>query len=139
MHDGEFEWFQAYDHFLRGGFAWVGVSAQAAGVNALREWSPVRYATLDVTRGGTIQVDALSYDIFSQAALAARGKGTRDIMTKEAAAGIDKQTKEMGLDPKKGMEILKAMAYRRRSQAGLRVADTTLVTASAKRGHTVSS
>jgi len=79
-HDGEFEWFQAYDHFLRGGFAWVGVSAQAAGVNALKEWSPARYATLDVTRGGTIQVDALSYDIFSQAALAARGKGTRDIM-----------------------------------------------------------
>ena len=79
-HDGEFEWFQAYDHFLRSGFAWIGVSAQAAGVNALKEWSPVRYATLDVTRGGTIQVDALSYDIFSQAALAVRGKGTRDIM-----------------------------------------------------------
>jgi hypothetical protein len=79
-HDGEFEWFQAYDHFLRSGFAWVGVSAQAAGVNALKEWSPVRYATLDVTRGGTIQVDALSYDIFSEAALAVRGKGTRDIM-----------------------------------------------------------
>ena len=30
-------------------------------------------------------------------------------MTKEAAQGIDKQTKEMGLDPKKGMEMLKAM------------------------------
>jgi Alpha/beta hydrolase domain len=79
-HDGEFEWFQAYDHFLRSGFAWVGVSAQAAGVTALKEWSPARYAALDVTRGGTVQVDALSYDIFSQAALAVRGKGTRDIM-----------------------------------------------------------
>jgi hypothetical protein len=30
-------------------------------------------------------------------------------MTKEAGKGIDQQTKEMGLDPKKGMEILKAM------------------------------
>jgi len=79
-HDGEFEWFQAYDHFLRGGFAWIGVSAQAVGVNALKEWSPARYASVDVTRGGTIQVDALSYDIFSQAALAVRGKGTRDVM-----------------------------------------------------------
>jgi alpha/beta hydrolase family protein len=79
-HDGEFEWFQAYDHFLRNGFAWIGVSAQAVGVNALKEWSPARYAGLDVTRGGTIQVDALSYDIFSQAALAVRGKGTRDVM-----------------------------------------------------------
>src|SRR4029079_18773857 len=79
-HDGEFAWFQAYDHFLRSGFAGVGVSAQADGVNGLKEWSPARYAALDVTRGGTIQVDALSYDIFSQSALAVRGKGTRDVM-----------------------------------------------------------
>jgi len=79
-HDGEFEWFQSYEHFLRGGYAWVGVSAQAVGVNALKEWSPARYASLDVTRGGTIQGDALSYDIFSGAALAVRGKGTKDVM-----------------------------------------------------------
>jgi len=79
-HDGEFEWFQAYDHLLRSGFAWIGVSAQAVGVNALKEWSPARYGALDVARGGTIQADALSYDIFSQAALAVRGKGTRDVM-----------------------------------------------------------
>jgi hypothetical protein len=79
-HDGEFEWFQAYDHVLRSGFAWVGVSAQAVGVNALKEWSPARYAALDVARGGTIQGDALSYDILSQTALAVRGKGGRDVM-----------------------------------------------------------
>ena len=30
-------------------------------------------------------------------------------MTKESAAGIDKQTKEMNLDPKKGMEMMQAM------------------------------
>ena len=30
-------------------------------------------------------------------------------MTKEASKGIDQQTKEMGLDPKKGMELMKAM------------------------------
>src|SRR6185369_17755892 len=35
--------------------------------------------------------------------------GYKKCMTKEAAAGIDKQTREMGLDPKKGMEIMKAM------------------------------
>jgi alpha/beta hydrolase family protein len=79
-HDGEFEWFQAYERFLRGGYAWVGVSNQAVGVNALKEWSPTRYANLDVARGGTIQGDALSYDIFSQAALAVRGKSTKDVM-----------------------------------------------------------
>jgi len=79
-HDGEFEWFQSQEHFLRSGYAWVGVSAQAVGVNALREWSPTRYMSLDVSRGGTIQGDALSYDIFSEAALAVRGRSSKDVM-----------------------------------------------------------
>lgn len=79
-HDGEFEWFQSYEHFLRSGYAWVGVSAQTVGVDALKEWSPSRYGTLDVSRAGTIQGDALSYDIFSQVALVVRGRGTQDVM-----------------------------------------------------------
>src|SRR5262245_59130044 len=79
-HDGEFEWFQSYEHFLRAGYTWVGVSAQAVGVNALKEWSQARYGSLDVTRGGAMMGDALSYDIFSAAGLAVRGKGTRDVM-----------------------------------------------------------
>jgi hypothetical protein len=79
-HDGEYEWFQSYAHVIRSGYAWVGVSAQAVGVNALKEWSPMRYGNLDVARGGTIIGDALSYDIFSAAALAIRGKADRDVM-----------------------------------------------------------
>ena len=79
-HDGEYEWFQSYAHLIRSGYAWVGVSAQAVGVNALKEWSPMRYGTLDVARGGEVIGDALSYDIFSAAALALRGKGNRDVM-----------------------------------------------------------
>jgi hypothetical protein len=59
------------EHFMREGYVWVGVSAQRVGVHqpgtGLRSWSPVRYGTLDVTEGGTILNDALSYDIFSQA------------------------------------------------------------------------
>ena len=59
------------EHFMREGYAWVGVSAQRVGVHqagtGLRSWSPVRYGSLDVTEGGTILNDALSYDIFSQA------------------------------------------------------------------------
>jgi len=59
------------EHFMREGYVWVGVSAQRVGVHqpgtGLRDWSPVRYGTLDVTDGGTILDDALSYDIFSQA------------------------------------------------------------------------
>ncbi len=59
------------EYFMREGYVWVGVSAQLVGVHqagtGLRDWSPVRYGTLDVTDGGTILDDALSYDIFSQA------------------------------------------------------------------------
>jgi len=59
------------EHFMREGYVWVGVSAQRVGVHqagtGLRSWSPVRYGSLDVTDGGTILDDALSYDIFSQA------------------------------------------------------------------------
>jgi hypothetical protein len=59
------------EHFMREGYVWVGVSAQRVGVHqagtGLRSWTPVRYGTLDVTEGGTILNDALSYDIFSQA------------------------------------------------------------------------
>jgi hypothetical protein len=62
------------EHFMRAGYAWVGVSAQRVGVHqagtGLRAWSPVRYGTLDVTAGGTLVADQLSYDIFSQAAQA---------------------------------------------------------------------
>lgn len=58
-------------HFMREGYVWVGVSAQRVGVHqagtGLRDWSPVRYGSLDVTDGGTLVDDELSYDIFSQA------------------------------------------------------------------------
>jgi hypothetical protein len=57
--------------FLREGYAYVAVSAQRVGVQqpgtGLRDFSPVRYGSLDVTAGGTITNDALSFDIFSQA------------------------------------------------------------------------
>jgi hypothetical protein len=59
------------EHFMRDGYVWVGVSAQRIGVHqvgtGLRDWSPLRYGTLDVTDGGTVLNDGLSYDIFSQA------------------------------------------------------------------------
>jgi len=67
---------QSQDHLVRAGFAYVGVSAQRVGVQVppggLTEWSPIRYGSLDVTDNGTITDDALSYDIFSQAAQAIR-------------------------------------------------------------------
>jgi Alpha/beta hydrolase domain len=50
---------------LRGGFAWVGVSAQAVGVNSLKN-NPGRYGTLDHPG------DIYSYDIYSQVGEALR-------------------------------------------------------------------
>jgi hypothetical protein len=67
-------WLTSHPHFLREGYAWVGVSAQRVGVHqpgtGLRSWSPDRYGSLDVTAGGAILDDSLSFDIFSQAAQA---------------------------------------------------------------------
>jgi hypothetical protein len=74
-HDGEYDWFQSAEHIIRSGYAWVGVSNQRVGVNSLKEWSPLRYATLDVTDGGKVMDDSLCYDIFTAAAEAVRGSG----------------------------------------------------------------
>jgi len=72
--DAENVWFFAWEHFLRAGYAWVGVSAQRVGVDRLKSWSPSRYSALDVSNGGTITDDALSYDIFTQVGQALRSK-----------------------------------------------------------------
>src|SRR5262245_60688187 len=77
-------WQASFDLLMREGYAYVGVSAQRVGVqqppSGLTSWSPTRYAGLDVTAGGLFvgppgspaPSDALSYDIFSQAAQAIR-------------------------------------------------------------------
>ena len=65
--DAENVWFFGWEHILRAGYAWVGVSAQQVGVTALKRFSTERYGSIDVNQGGTIERDALSYDIFSQA------------------------------------------------------------------------
>jgi Alpha/beta hydrolase domain len=75
-YDVDVHWFQQHEYLLRSGYAYVGVSAQNNGIsatpNGLKAWNPVRYGTLDVTAGGTVMQDRLSYDIFSQAAQAVR-------------------------------------------------------------------
>ena len=73
--DVEAVWASSSEFLMRRGYAWIGVSAQRIGINGprgLRAWSPARYGTLDVTAGGTLLDDSLSYDIFSQAAAAVR-------------------------------------------------------------------
>jgi len=79
-HDGEYDWFQSAKHMVAAGYAWAGVSSQRVGVNSLKEWSPVRYGTLDLTEGGKISDDSLSYGTFTAAAVAIRGQGSADVM-----------------------------------------------------------
>jgi hypothetical protein len=84
----------SWKHFMRAGYIWVGVSAQRVGVQqpvtGLKDWSPVRYGTLDVTAGGTITDDSLCYDIFSQASQAVRCP--------------------KGIDPMAGLEVKQVLA-----------------------------
>src|SRR5436190_8181153 len=72
-HDLDIDWFQTHDHLTRSGYAWVGVTPQRIGVDALKVWSQKRYGSLDVTHGGMVSNDDLSYDIMAQAAQAIRG------------------------------------------------------------------
>ncbi|MCG8311656.1 MAG: hypothetical protein MI976_00430 [Pseudomonadales bacterium] len=61
-------WAQSHTELLREGYTWIGVSAQFFGVNMLKSWDKQRYGTL------RLPSDALSYDIFSQAARAVRNQ-----------------------------------------------------------------
>jgi len=78
-HDLDIDWFQTHDHLVRSGYAWVGVTPQRIGVEAIKVWSAKRYGTLDVTDGGKVTNDDLSYDIFAQAGQAVRA-GTNNLM-----------------------------------------------------------
>jgi hypothetical protein len=88
QYDIDSYWLESSEHIMREGYVWVGISAQragvepvpdpAVGVNTLTAWSPSRYASLNVTAGGTILDDALSYDIFSQAVQALRAPSGTD-------------------------------------------------------------
>lgn len=63
-------WGGSYEHMIREGYVWVGLSAQRVGLhrepNGLKHWSPLRYGELDVTAGGKVTDDSLSYDIYAQ-------------------------------------------------------------------------
>jgi hypothetical protein len=59
-------WSEVYHEVLSQGYAYVGVTAQTAGMNELKSWDPERYAALGDSGDGQ------SYDIFTQAAEAVR-------------------------------------------------------------------
>jgi hypothetical protein len=59
-------WSELYNTLLSQGFAYVGVTAQTAGMSDLETWDPMRYGALGDSNDGQ------SYDIFTQAAQAVR-------------------------------------------------------------------
>ena len=71
-HDLDIDWYQIHDYLMRSGYAWVGVTTQRVGVEALKVWNKDRYGSLDVTADLTVMDDALSYDIFADVGRAAR-------------------------------------------------------------------
>jgi hypothetical protein len=60
------DWEYAHDEMLRSGDVYVGVSAQAVGINAIKAADAARYGVLSSPG------DSYSYDIFSQAGMALR-------------------------------------------------------------------
>jgi hypothetical protein len=85
--DASPDWIHMHAELIRDGYAWVGVSAQAVGLNALEApplGDPVRYASL--SHPG----DSYSYDMFSQA-----GRAVRD----------DAATVLGGLDPRRVIAV----------------------------------
>ncbi len=62
-------WAQMNRELIREGFAYVGVTAQNAGLVDLKAWDPARYGSLGDTNDGQ------SYDIFTQAAQVVRAEG----------------------------------------------------------------
>ncbi len=59
-------WSELYNELLSQGYAYVGVTAQTAGMNDLKAWDPQRYGALGDSNDGQ------SYDILTQAAEAVR-------------------------------------------------------------------
>lgn len=82
-HDIDTEWGTSGDYFVRHGWTWIGASVQRVGVNGatsgataglgLRQWSPQRYGSLDVTGDGAVLDDSQSFDIYTQIASLAKG------------------------------------------------------------------
>ena len=64
------DWPQSHQEFIRDGFAWVGVSAQTTGVNALKNWDSARYGSLQESS------DDVSWDVFTKAGQVVRAESS---------------------------------------------------------------
>ncbi len=80
----DLHWQYSHEYLTREGYVVVRVDAQRVGVHqpntGLRDWSPGRYGSLDLTAGGTITDDSLSYDIFSQVVKSLKGPAREQML-----------------------------------------------------------
>ncbi len=87
-HDIDTEWGTSADYFVSHGWTWIGASVQFVGVNGalsgataglgLKEWSPSRYGSLDLTAGGTVTDDSQSFDVYTQIGELAKGRNKQN-------------------------------------------------------------
>src|SRR5688572_24786750 len=74
--DIENQWYWSHEHLMRRGFAHIGVSVHANGIDdpesGLKHWNRSRYGSLDVTGGGKFSNNELSFSILTQVAQAIR-------------------------------------------------------------------
>ena len=63
--DKDIDWWQSGEHFVKNGYAYIFVSAQQMGIDTMKQASPQRYDSLDITHDGMLTKDEASYDIFA--------------------------------------------------------------------------
>lgn len=76
--DLEWNWFGDPQYLIDNGYAWVGISAQNAGINFLKGFNPGRYGDLvnpDPLPNPQNDADALSYDMYGAGIKAVLGAG----------------------------------------------------------------
>ena len=86
MQDIDFLYAAVREHLIDQGYAWVGVSAQLVGVNALHNVNPARYGKLSLTasnedpKGGKLDErgDVLAWDVWTQVGNTLRHPGKVD-------------------------------------------------------------
>src|SRR5436309_767214 len=75
----------------------------------------------DAAKSAESSPQAKAYEALQKAIAAGDYQGVRNSMSKATLEKIDKQNKEMGLDPKKMMEMMKALAPTDLTFTGLKV------------------
>jgi hypothetical protein len=111
-HDIDTEWGTDGDYFVRNGWTWIGASVQRVGVNGattggtanlgLKQWNPTRYASLDLTNGGTVLDDTQSFDVYTQIGQLAKGTSKQNPLSdlhlsKVYAAGASQSARFLGI------------------------------------------